>query len=71
MANQYAAKNNKRKADRRRISIKVSPQTLYHLEQMATANGWSSDELGRIVDQLMLIALTNEHRHKKGDYKHE
>lgn len=39
------------KQHRRRVSILVSPQTLYHLENMRQFCGYS--DLGRVIDKLV------------------
>lgn len=39
------------KRNTRKITIRVTPQTLYHLEQLAAWNGYR--EIGHIVDKLM------------------
>lgn len=43
------------KKNRRRVAITVTPQTLYHLENLARINNWT---LGEAVDALMVEALT-------------
>lgn len=39
------------KRNTRKITIRVTPQTLYHLEQLAAWNGYR--EIGHVVDKLM------------------
>ncbi len=41
------------KKDLRRIMIAVTPQTLYHLEQMAKEKGYSKDRIGQVIDSLV------------------
>lgn len=37
----------------RRISVVVTSQTLYHLNEMAAMNGWGEKDLGRVIDKLV------------------
>lgn len=41
------------KKNLRRISVVVTAQTLYHLNQLAAMNGWGNKDLGRVIDKLV------------------
>ena len=43
----------KNKENLRRISVVVTSQTLYHLEQIAAMNGWGKKDIGRVIDKMM------------------
>lgn len=59
------------KKNRRRVTITVTPETLYHLEQMAAA--CQQQDLGHVVDKLvrdhqMAARSKNKPTHKGGAY---
>lgn len=41
------------KKNLRRISVVVTAQTLYHLNNMAAMAGWGEKDLGRVIDKLV------------------
>lgn len=43
----------KNKENLRRISVVVTAQTLYHLQQIAAMNGWGKNDIGRVIDKMM------------------
>lgn len=45
------------KKNKRRISILVNSQTLYHIDELCAMCGYSEKERGRIVDKLMRAYL--------------
>ena len=42
-----------RKKNLRRISIVVTAQTLYHLNEIAAMCGWGEKDLGKVIDKMM------------------
>lgn len=41
------------KKNLRRVSIVITAQTLYHLNEMAAQNGWGEKDIGRVIDKLV------------------
>jgi len=37
----------------RRVSIVVTAQTLYHLNELAAMNGWGEKDIGRVIDKII------------------
>ena len=44
---------------RKKIAIRLQPQTLYHLHQMAAAAGYDRD-IGRVVDKIVRAWLSKK-----------
>lgn len=61
-----------RRKSMRRISVKVTPQTLYNLERLAAMDGCKS--LGKVIDKLTrdrMISLKIMKQDKLGQYETE
>ena len=41
------------KKNLRRISIVVTAQTVYHLQELAAMHGWGQKDIGRVIDKLV------------------
>jgi hypothetical protein len=41
------------KKNLRTIKIRVTAQTLWHLERLAALSGWGEKDLGRVVDKII------------------
>ena len=37
----------------RGVSIVVTAQTLYHLNELAAMNGWGEKDIGRVIDKII------------------
>ena len=48
------------KKNLRRISVVITAQTLYHLNEMAAMNGWGEKDIGRVIDKLVRASRGKE-----------
>lgn len=52
------------KKNLRRVSVVVTAQTLYHLNQMAAMAGYGEKDLGRVIDKL--VRANRAQKQRKG-----
>lgn len=54
------------KKNLRRVSVVVTAQTLWHLNRLCAMNGWSSKDIGRVIDKLVRAYCAGgyEHEHR-------
>lgn len=57
------------KKNLRTIKIRVTAQTLWHLEQLAALCGWGEKDLGRVIDKIIRSYCADKAERRKNERK--